>query len=423
MNFKHRTERGQALILIVLGIVGLIGLTALAIDAGNAFSDRRQAQNAADTAALAAVLEKIQDTPSSDPDDLTWSTAGLARASSNGYTNTNNDVCSTVCVNNPPVAGCNETNGPYVGNLEYFQVIIRSNVDTYFAPIVGIDQVHNCVEAIARFKPSFTAPLFGENAVVSLATSGCSLSLQGNTDITINITDMFSNADFCNNSGSPSLTSPYLTVVGQATYSSHADINTTIQTGASPYTFNDIIWPSVSCAGDAGYVDFPDGDPKTVELTPGTVSENFPPNLGVGIKVVSLQSGIYCITGNIDLNGDIIGNNVLLYAPDGSFSSNGNAEIQLTAMTSGNYAGLLIYAPLANQSNFTMNGGSDSSYIGTILAPGANCTINGNSGTFALSSQLICNTIAFSGSGVINITYNDAQNFDVSHPPSIEITK
>ena len=427
MNFKHRTEHGQALVLIAIGLLALITITALAIDAGNAFSDRRQAQNAADTAALAAALEKIQDTPSSDGDGLTWSSAGLARASSNGYTN---DIeHSTVTINNPPSANdCNpnDTPSPYVNIVDkndYIQVIINSIVDTYFGPIIGINQTHSCVEAIARAKPEYTAPLFGGNAVVALATSGCALTMQGNTDITININGIFSNADVCNSSGSIDLTSPYLQLVGVPSFNPNSDIYTNITSGVSPYTFDDIIWPSVSCAGDAGYVDFPDGDPKTVELTPGTVSGDFPPNLGVGIKVVSLQSGIYCISGNIDLNGDIKGNNVLLYAPDGSFSSNGNAENELTAMTSGNYAGLLIYAPLANQSNFTMNGGSDSSYFGTILAPGANCTINGNSGTFALSSQVICNTITFSGSGVINITYNDAQNFDVSHPPSIEITK
>ena len=51
-NMKY--QHGQAIVLIVVGIVGLIGMTALAIDGGNAYSDRRHAQNAADTAAFAA---------------------------------------------------------------------------------------------------------------------------------------------------------------------------------------------------------------------------------------------------------------------------------------------------------------------------------------------------------------------------------
>ncbi len=54
------SERGQALILITLAAIGLFGFAALAIDGSSAFSDRIHAQNAADTAALAAGLTKIR---------------------------------------------------------------------------------------------------------------------------------------------------------------------------------------------------------------------------------------------------------------------------------------------------------------------------------------------------------------------------
>ena len=56
MKPKLFVERGQALILIALAAVGLFGMTGLAIDGGMVFSDRRNAQNAADTAALAGAL-------------------------------------------------------------------------------------------------------------------------------------------------------------------------------------------------------------------------------------------------------------------------------------------------------------------------------------------------------------------------------
>ena len=57
MNTKG--QRGQALIIIAFAIIGLIGMTGLAVDGGMAFSDRRHAQNAADTAAVAGALAKI----------------------------------------------------------------------------------------------------------------------------------------------------------------------------------------------------------------------------------------------------------------------------------------------------------------------------------------------------------------------------
>ena len=59
MKHKRITDRGQVLIIFVFAVIGLIGMTGLAIDGGMIFSDRRQAQNAADTAALAGSVRKL----------------------------------------------------------------------------------------------------------------------------------------------------------------------------------------------------------------------------------------------------------------------------------------------------------------------------------------------------------------------------
>ena len=57
---KNKHEKGQAIIIIAFAIVVLVGFAALAIDGGRVLSDRRHAQNAADTAAYAAALAKIK---------------------------------------------------------------------------------------------------------------------------------------------------------------------------------------------------------------------------------------------------------------------------------------------------------------------------------------------------------------------------
>src|SRR5574337_792710 len=79
-------ESGQAIVLIVMAMVGLVGLTALAVDGGNAYSDRRHAQNAADTAALAGALAQIRQYNIAD--------AAKHSADLNGYNNDHvtNDV-------------------------------------------------------------------------------------------------------------------------------------------------------------------------------------------------------------------------------------------------------------------------------------------------------------------------------------------
>src|SRR5512138_839051 len=107
MHQRKKTERGQALILVVLAMVGLAGMVGLVVDGGNAFLDRRKAQNAADSAALAAALSRTR--IGQDPQ-----AAALAAAAQNGYGN--NGASNTVEFHHPPVSG------PNAGKDEYVQI-------------------------------------------------------------------------------------------------------------------------------------------------------------------------------------------------------------------------------------------------------------------------------------------------------------
>ncbi len=144
MNPKLFKERGQALILIAFAGIALFAITGLAIDGSNKFSDRRHAQNAADTAALTGALAKANAETAGD-DAATVSTklvtAALNRAADNGYDG--DLVTNVVQVNSPPVGG------PYAGNIHYVQVIITSYVDTFFTRVIGINQSTNIVQAVA----------------------------------------------------------------------------------------------------------------------------------------------------------------------------------------------------------------------------------------------------------------------------------
>ena len=154
-------ERGQALIMIAFAVVGLFGFSALAIDGSRVFSDRRHAQNAADTAALAAALARVRATgsnldvngnPIQSAIDAATVAAGLDRAASNGYIN---DTDSSVDVNmcntsglNPPCEGLPGGANP----AEYIQVKIVSTIPTTFARVIGRAQVTSILTAIARAK-------------------------------------------------------------------------------------------------------------------------------------------------------------------------------------------------------------------------------------------------------------------------------
>jgi len=415
MKPNTHPQKGQALILIVLAIVGLIGLVALAIDGGNAFSDRRHAQNAADTAALAAALAKVH--------QQDWATAGLGRAATNDYTN--DGVRSTVTVNNPPGAGC-DGSVPNPVNLAadpddtigyYIQVIIHSNVHTYFAPVVGIDQVHNCVEAIARGKPAVVKPIHFGNAMISLDPSSCSAFWShGNSTALILGSGVFVNSNCPNNafqqSGSSIVASSTICVVGGATYNIGAVAPAPQTHCGDPIPYPpEYLWPQVTCSTNAT---------KTGSvITPGNI-----PGSWIG-GTVTLQPGTYCINGDVKINAgnNITGVGVLLYLSNGGLSINGGATVNISAQTSGSFAGLLLYLPITNTNPIVLNGNSNSAFTGTILAPGSEIQVNGTGSAYGYHCQFIGKTVDMSGNNALTITYYDNENYDITLPPSIDLVR
>ena len=126
---KIFSQKGQALILITFAMVALVGFAALSIDGGRVLSDRRHAQNAADTAAYAAALANAK--------GLDITTAAQTRAATNGYDDgTSNDV--TVTITSTASGICPSTG-------KDIKVSITSYVSTTFAIVIGRDQVTNTV--------------------------------------------------------------------------------------------------------------------------------------------------------------------------------------------------------------------------------------------------------------------------------------
>lgn len=140
------SQKGQALILIAFGIVALIGFTALAVDGGRVFSDRRNAQNAADTSAMAAVVKYIR----SNNDRTAAKSEAVQRAASNNYqTDASHTVTVEFC---DEVSSSDPCPGEAANNPEFVRVRITSVVPMTFARILGRDTVTNVVQAIARAK-------------------------------------------------------------------------------------------------------------------------------------------------------------------------------------------------------------------------------------------------------------------------------
>ena len=144
----NRSERGQALVLIVLAIVAMFGFAALAVDIGRLYAERRRVQSAADAAVLAAAFAATQ---AND-----YQAAALGQLNMNDIfdmdTNRNEDVRVDVEIYNPPISG---PYGPASGRTEeernqYYQVIVHSAVDQVFSQFVYQGPLDLTVESVAR---------------------------------------------------------------------------------------------------------------------------------------------------------------------------------------------------------------------------------------------------------------------------------
>lgn len=409
MDLKHK-ERGQALIVVVLAIVGLAGMVGLVVDGGNAFLDRRNAQNAADSAALAAALVRIRGGNS-------LSGAAFEAAEQNGYDN--NGTSNIVEVHHPPVDGPNE------GDVEYIQVIIVSHVKTYIAGVVGFDQLTNRVEAVARTKTPEVRQILNGQAVISLAPeSDCnnfkSFWVHGEATLDITGGGVFvnSNNNQCafiqQGSGSIRIRDNHMiNVVGAAMIQKPQLLTPGVSVGAIPISYPPPFFlPKVGCPDEA--VVSEDG----TSISAGSWSDIFPPP-----GVTHLESGVYCLDDGINITSDIEGHNVVLRVNDGDVHFSGSANIILDAPNSGDHSGLLLYLPMDNNAKVVLNGGANSDISGTILAPSSNIHINGNDSASGFRSQIIGYRIDVNGNANIVIKYNDEQNYNTLTMPEVQLSE
>lgn len=403
---KNKHEQGQALVLVTLAIIGLLGITGLVVDVGMTYTDRRDAQGAADTAAMAAALARVR--------GQNITNAAQSRSAANGYDNS--ATPGMVVVNNPPLAGCDGTNSPYAGNNQYIQVLIYSDVDTYFAPLVGVNQTHNCVEAIARATTAQQSGLMGGNAIVALKPTGNStLDLNGNIHLTT-----IGGGTFANSSGSQAFSANgNLTFdsdvgifsVGGARFVGNVTVNTDIFAGGTVSTAGNIHLngavnqhasvppypdppevpapqvsaPAITCDRTGTYSIVG----STVRLTPG----NHPARSISGNYTVEMEPGNYCFTGNYSISGNIAAvnaNNVAINMGSKDLSVNGNFTFN------------------TDNSQFYFSSG-DLSLNGNLVFSASNSTIYIDSGSFTIdgnSTPALSNCLVYLESGDFKINGN-----------------
>lgn len=438
-------ERGQALVLIVLAAIGLFGFAALAIDGSMVFSDRRHAQNAADTSVLDAALSKVR--------GGNWKAEGLDRAESNGYDNngTTNDVLVLSCTD----ADATCTGLPTGADpAQYIQVKIRSDVNLFFARVIGRSTATNHVNAVARASIPVSEPWFDGHAMVS-TMEGCRsagdpydpFTVGGHGTTIVNNSGIFVNSKcnpaFTDNGNSNLVTTTQGVCVVGGVPGGVTGVNPP-PTGNCASQMDPDRWqlPNPDCGEPGSIQDLGGG---VYEATPGNFNtsgnQTFPDVSPAG--TLYLKRGIYCLHNGLSLNGnwiittDLDNDDVhdpdtegaLLYVPDGDVTFNGGSTMEIHAVSStfDNFpeklVNYLFYIPPSNESNFTITGNNGSTFVGTILAPTSHITLNGSGNAFSLDAQVIGYDQTITGSGTINITYNAANGAIPLTNPGVELTQ
>ena len=162
--WRGRRRRGAVLVWFALLLVVLLGFAGLVIDGGLLLSAQRQAQNAADAAALAAAydLYRGRSTAVATAEEFVHQRNGLPDA--------------TVTVNLPP------SQGPYSGEARYVEVVVTNSVSTFLVHVLGVDAQNM---ATARAVAGYESVAAGEGVMVLDPTARPGLAVSGNGSIRV----------------------------------------------------------------------------------------------------------------------------------------------------------------------------------------------------------------------------------------------
>lgn len=439
---KHmpRKESGQILVVFSVVLVALLGLTALAVDGGMVYSDRRAAQNVADTAALAGAGAAAQyfENHAVRWDNFTCSGAdvigAINAAKSQAISSAGNNfftIDTNVSDSHGVTVDCNIINhGSYKDKYFDVRTYITAKTNTSFAHLFYSGEMVNTVEAVVRLRPR-TSLAYGY-AVMSLSddcgTNAGGVYYDGNSSLKINGGGVFSSSCMTVNG------SPLINVSGPLQFSSG-----TIPAGDLANYTNQQPVP----AGEAVPIDvFPPPDCSSVPLHPDgfssiAASGTYNPGRYDEIKLVSsddvvLNPGLYCVTGSHgiavsgDLSNDPAAGGVTIYVEQGSVSISGGV-VRLYAPTVATSAaqgisGMLFYMAEGNANPLKVEGNSDTAYKGTIYAPSGTVEIGGTSGTSpTFTTQLIAQIVKLHGTANIDINFQPVES--AQYDPKLDMYK
>jgi hypothetical protein len=305
-----------------------------------------------------------------------------------------------------PVIENAPTTGAYAGDTDAVRVVLQtSNVLPFSSFFLSSPPVIT-VEATAAAVTS------GEYCVVSLeSTTAVGVTMQGNASVNMGC-GIITNSRASNAvtaGGSSVIVATPVAAVGGLQSSNNYVSPTTLQ----PYTIQQpdpyAALPEPVLPNCSGKVTVnPQG---TQTISPGCYR-------GMDLKgTVTLQSGVYYIDGSsfsVGSQATVVGTGVTIILTSNTAATNpgsianvdinGGANIQLTAPTSGTYAGVLFYQDRRATDSGTnkINGNASSTLQGAIYMPAQAVEFSGTSGMTTNCLKLVSRRVTFTGNNSIS---------------------
>lgn len=408
---------------VVMGLMSpvVIGGMALGGETGYWYYTQRKLQHAADVAAHAATVRKRI-----GENGAPLQNAAVRVASASGFlpvmTDANPDpgvtnlVTSNLIVNNPPLAGA------AVGDDNAVEVILSETKPRLLSSIFSKDPVTIKARAVAKLIGGSPACVVALSAVKSKA-----VEVSGNTSVTLNDCSVVANsiqpdAYYMPNS-TAELTADCISTVGGSSIKNPSPdlldlkVCSSVQENAPPAAdpYADVPEPVVSgysCRNRS--VSGPVAPPTNNHPVYGPYAV-----FCNGIEVASNTTatfgpGLYIITGgNLKVNNKAIlkaNGATFFFANNTTAEISGSAELDLTAPTTGPYAGLVFFGascedtPLQCDEVFRINGNSSTTSIkGAIYLPGSTIEFLGSTRAESSCLQIIADKITFAGNSTIEM--------------------
>jgi hypothetical protein len=400
------------IMLAAVLMTAFLGFVGILVDAGFAYAQRRQAQNAADNAALAATHVLFE-----GGSESAALAAAIEYADANGY------ASESITVHIPPISG------NHVGEEYHAEVIVEEQPATFFihAVIPGGSTVRGRGVAGAEIFPE-------PYALIVLEDHDClAFDHVGQPNMTVTNGGIAVNSDCM-------LDAFYKSGGGNLTVDGQIDVHggyTVDGNGIVSPDPRNIPWavddPLASLSppsrgdpapGSAGTAENPitwhHSPPADMSLSPGTYYGGF---FSDCVCTITMEPGVYVMAGGGFAKAGgarIVGDGVTIYvttnptnptgdgAPAG-VSLAGSGVLELTPPTSGPYEGITFWQDAAITDDFILRGDNPLTQ-GLFYMPTARLDIEGGGALGAV--QMVVNSFHLGGSGDLTLTYGEFREFE-----------